>query len=113
LGRTWNVTLNAQTQSTTLDSIVFNVPNGFYNFSVTPPTGYEASPTSGSITVHFADVNREVTFKSTVSDEQLLIELTVFTLVTVPIIILLALILRKRTNQASILHKKITEAHHS
>jgi outer membrane protein assembly factor BamB len=96
LGRGWNVTLNAQTQSSTSDSIVFNVPNGVYNFSVTSPTGYEASPSSGSITVHFADVNREVTFKSTVSDEQLLLELAALTLVTVPIITLLAIILRKR-----------------
>jgi subtilase family serine protease len=75
---------------------VFNVPNGFYNFSVTPPTGYEASPEAGSITVHFADVNQEVAFKSTVTDEQLLTELAVLTVVTAAISILLAVILHKR-----------------
>jgi outer membrane protein assembly factor BamB len=95
-GTSWNVTLNAQTQSSTSDSIVFNVPNGVYNFSVTPPKGYAASPEVGSVTVHFADMNQEVAFTSTFTDEQLLIEVTVFTLVTVSIIILLAVILWKR-----------------
>jgi hypothetical protein len=96
MGRSWNVTLNGQTQGSTSKSIVFNVPNGAYNFSVTPPTGYVASPETGSVTIHFADVNQEVSFKSTVTDEQILLELAIFTAVTVPIIILLAVILRKR-----------------
>ena len=95
-GTSWNVTLNSLTQSSISDSIVFNVPNGVYNFSVTPPTGYEASPVTGQITVHFADVNQEVAFEAGVIEEQLLIELAVLTAVTVPIIILLAVILHKR-----------------
>jgi hypothetical protein len=99
LGRGWNVTFNAETQSSTSNAIVFNVPNGVYNFSITPPTGYEASPDAGSITVHFADVNQEVTFKSTVTDEQVLIELAVFALITVLVVILLAVVLRRRKRE--------------
>jgi outer membrane protein assembly factor BamB len=95
-GKSWNVTLNGQTQGATSESIVFKVPNGVYNFSVTPPTGYMASPEAGSITVHFTDVNQEVTFKSTATDEQIRLELAVFTLIIAPIIILVAVILRKR-----------------
>jgi hypothetical protein len=37
-----------------------------------------------------------VTFKSTVSDEQLLIELAVFALVTAVVVILLTVVLRRR-----------------
>jgi outer membrane protein assembly factor BamB len=99
-GRRWNVTLNAQTQSSTSDSIVFNVSNGVYNFSVTPPTGYEASPDAGQVTVHFADISQEVTFKSTITDEQLLMELAVFTIVILLIFVLLAVIIHKRKSHA-------------
>jgi hypothetical protein len=95
-GTSWNVTFNAQTQSSTSDSIVFNVLNGVYAFFITPLRGYEVSPSSGSITVHFADRNQQVTFTSTISDGQLLIELSVFTLVIVLVVILLAVVLYKR-----------------
>ena len=88
------------------------MPNGVYNFSVTPPTGYEASPEAGSITVHFADVNQEVAFKSTVTDEQLLAELVIFTVVTVLIIILLAVILHKKSIKRTTSWKNITNAHY-
>ena len=95
-GTSWNVTLNAETQSSTSDFIVFNVPNGVYNFSVTPPMGYVASPEVGSITVQFADVTQDVAFTFTGTDEPLLIELAIFTLITGLIITLLAVILKKR-----------------
>lgn len=95
-GTRWNVTLDAQTQSSTSEAIVFDVPNGVYAFSITPPSGYEAAPSSGSVTVHFADGNQQVTSTSTVSDGQLLIELSVFTLVVVLVVVLLAVVLYLR-----------------
>jgi outer membrane protein assembly factor BamB len=96
-GARWNVTLNSQTQSSTSDSIVFDVPNGVYAFTVTPPTGYEASPSSGSITVHFDDVSQQVTFTSSGSGGLSLIELAI-TLAIVLAVLLLAIVLyiRKR-----------------
>jgi len=90
------VTLTSETQKSTSKSIVFKVPNGVYVFNVTAPSGYEASPSSGSVTVHFADVNQEVTFKSTVSDEQLLAELAILAVVTAMVVIILAVVLHKR-----------------
>ena len=96
LGKSWNVTFNAETQSSTADSIVFNMPNGVYSYIVTPPSGYEASPSSGSVTVHFADINEQITFTFTVSDEQILAELSIFTLAILLIVILLVVILRRR-----------------
>ena len=56
---------DCQTQSATSDAIVFYVPNGVYAYSVTSPSGFEASPSSGSVTVHFASMNQQVTFAST------------------------------------------------
>ena len=72
---------------------MFNVPNGVYAFTITPPDRYEASPSSGSITVHFADINQQVEFTSTVLDGQLLVELVIFTLVIVCVLVLLAVVL--------------------
>ena len=58
----WSVTFNSETQTSTSDSIVFNVPNGIYPFAITPPTGYVASPISGTANVNFADMNEKINF---------------------------------------------------
>jgi hypothetical protein len=50
-GAVWSVTLNGTTQSTSGLLILFYEPNGTYNFTVTPPTGYVAAPGSGTFTV--------------------------------------------------------------
>ena len=96
-GTRWNVTFNGQIQSSTSDSIVFNVPNGVYAFTITPPNGYEASPSSGSITVHFADTHQQVTFTSTVSDGLSLVGLAI-ALAIILAVVLLAIVVyvRKR-----------------
>jgi hypothetical protein len=62
-GASWNVKVNDQMQNTTSSAIIFNLSNGVYSFSVDPPSGYEAFPSSGSITVHFARVNQEIEFR--------------------------------------------------
>jgi len=71
------------------------VPNGVYAFTVTPPDGYEASPSSGSITVHFADINQQVTFASTISDGLPLFAL-VIALGIVLTVVLLAIVFYQR-----------------
>ena len=50
-GPSWSVTFRGSTQSSTGSSIVFTgVPNGGpYSWTLTPPSGYTASLTSGSI----------------------------------------------------------------
>jgi Right handed beta helix region len=51
-GLSWSVTVTGAGGSSTLSStgtwIVFEEPNGGYTYSVTPPTGYTATPSSGS-----------------------------------------------------------------
>jgi len=91
-GTAWNVTLNGETQSSTSESIVFNVANGVYAFTVTAPSGYEASPSSGSVTVHFVDINQQVTFTAIASEDLPLAEFAI-TLAIVIALAILALVL--------------------
>ena len=91
-GTSWNVTFNGETKGATADSIVFNVANGDYAFSVTPPAGYEASPSSGSITVSFENVSQQVSFTSTFPFS-LIIVLSLFIIM---VIVLLAVVLYRR-----------------
>ena len=62
-GSNWKVKVGDQIQNTTSSAIIFNLSNGVYSFSIDPPSGYEAFPSSGSITVHFAEVNQEIEFR--------------------------------------------------
>jgi len=66
-GTQWSVTLNGVTRSSTSTSISFSAQNGVYSFSVTPLTGYSASPSSGSINVNGANVAKQITFTPTYS----------------------------------------------
>jgi len=50
-GSSWSVTFNGITQYSTTDEVVFSEVVGTYSYSVSPPPGYFASPSSGSITV--------------------------------------------------------------
>ena len=62
-GTSWSVTFNGQTQSSSSNSITFpNVSNGQYSWSLTPPTGYASSQTSGTITVNGANANQQIQF---------------------------------------------------
>jgi len=60
----WYVTIsNAYTDGGTYgSSLPFNLPNGTYSYSVSGPSGYEPSPSSGTITVNGGDVNVSVIF---------------------------------------------------
>jgi len=61
-GISWSVIFNGTTESSTGNTIKFNEPNGTYSFSISPISGYSASPSSGSITVNGANVNQAITF---------------------------------------------------
>jgi outer membrane protein assembly factor BamB len=63
-GTSWAVTLNGQTEDSTSDTIVFNVPNGVYSFSVTSPPDYTAYPSSGTVTVNAMNGYQQITFTS-------------------------------------------------
>jgi outer membrane protein assembly factor BamB len=62
----WTITVEGQTKSSTSDTILFNLQNGTYSFSVTPPTDYVSFPSSGTITVNSANVNEQITFSSSI-----------------------------------------------
>ncbi len=59
-GSSWSVTLGGTPLSSTTSTIVFAEPNGSYPFSVTGPSGYFASPSSGTVTVAGAPVARAI-----------------------------------------------------
>ncbi|MFY9717715.1 MAG: thermopsin family protease [Thermoplasmata archaeon] len=61
-GTSWSVTLNSNEQSATGTSIGFSEANGTFSYTVSPVAGYQASPTSGSVTVNGASVSVGVTF---------------------------------------------------
>ncbi len=69
-GTAWSVTLNGNTQSSTTSQITFQEPAGTYQYSITAPSDYTASPSSGSVSVSgattqpitFSQVTYPVTF---------------------------------------------------
>lgn len=63
-GTDWSVTL-ANQSSHSVDNITFTgIPNGTYNYSVTPVSGFNATPIDGMITVNGFNVPQAVTFTS-------------------------------------------------
>ena len=95
-GTSWNVTLNSQTKSSTSDSITFDVPNGVYAFSIMPPTGYTASPSSGSVTVKGENINEKIIFTPTIPKFPSLIVLSLFIMAILLVAGLLAVAIYRR-----------------
>jgi YVTN family beta-propeller protein len=62
----WSVTLGGTQQSTQGASLVFQAPDGTYDFTVGSETGFVASPSSGLLTVNGGAVNRTIEFVATV-----------------------------------------------
>ncbi|MCL5984907.1 MAG: hypothetical protein M1143_05020 [Candidatus Thermoplasmatota archaeon] len=50
-GTSWSVALKGSASSSTTTTITFSEPNGTYAYTVRVPSGYTATPTSGSVTV--------------------------------------------------------------
>jgi outer membrane protein assembly factor BamB len=63
-GVQWAVTFNGQTKNSTSKVITFNATIGVYPFSITPPLGYVALPSAGSITVNGVSLTEQITFKA-------------------------------------------------
>ncbi len=61
-GTNWSVDLNGTTTPTSGATVAFSLPNGTYPFTVVPPPGYGATPSSGTVTVAGASVNETITF---------------------------------------------------
>jgi hypothetical protein len=68
-GQQWSVDLNGSTTSSSVTTITFSkVSSGTYPYSINPPSGYVASPSSGSIVVNGGNLSVSVSLLST--DEQ-------------------------------------------
>jgi len=61
-GAKWKVTVGKKTISSTTSSIVFNLPNGSYTFTVHAPKGTTATPSTGPLTVAGAPVSQPISF---------------------------------------------------
>ncbi len=60
----WSVTVNRTTLTSQRPDITFSEPNGTYEFAVNAPSGYEASPSSGTITVGGEAAYRMILFRA-------------------------------------------------
>jgi hypothetical protein len=61
-GMTWTVTFAGTTKSSNTTSVAFPKGNGTYAFSVGSVTGYDAAPSSGSVTVNGAAASQVIAF---------------------------------------------------
>ena len=52
-GLSWSVTLGGDTVTTQGWIISFEVPNGTYSYTITPPAGYVVAPSSGNLTIDY------------------------------------------------------------
>jgi len=60
---TWSVTLDGTTMSSRQPDIIFSKPNGTYAFSLVPPSGYFATPSSGTVTVNGVGATEMILFR--------------------------------------------------
>jgi len=99
-GTTWTVVLNSEYRSSYSNSIMFSVPNGVYSFSIKEvggwPTGYTASPSSGSVTVKGENINIQTIFNPTALKFPSLIVLPLFIVTTLLTAAILAVVLYRR-----------------
>ena len=65
-GTVWTVDLSVRTNSSSTSTIGFAEPNGTYSFTVGVVAGYNANPSSGSVTVNGAAVTVSITFSPSV-----------------------------------------------
>ena len=64
-GTNWFVTLDGTTITSTTDTVMFQgIADGTHDYVISAPTGYDASITSGTLTVNGADNQQSVTFTS-------------------------------------------------
>ena len=66
-GSSWAVAIGNVAEYTTGSTIAYSEPNGAYSYAVFGPSGYRASPSSGTVTVSGGSVTIRVTFTSTSS----------------------------------------------
>ncbi len=66
-GKSWSVTLNGSTVTSTTSTITFTEPNGTYSYSIGSVSGYTVSKSTGPVTVNGNNITVSITFSSTSS----------------------------------------------
>lgn len=61
-GTSWSVTFNGAAESSTTNTIAFTEPNGTYTFSLSAPSGYTVSPSSGALVVQGKEMVQDIAF---------------------------------------------------
>jgi hypothetical protein len=61
-GLNWSVWVGGAQRSTILNLIILNEPNGTYNYTVTPPSGYVTNRTTGIVTIKGAPQTVAINF---------------------------------------------------
>ncbi len=61
-GAQWGVTVAGSAKTTTSTSLTFQLLNGTYSYTVSPPAGYTVVPSSGSVTISGAPATIDLTF---------------------------------------------------
>jgi hypothetical protein len=70
--RAWNLAATCSPPSASCEEIAFSLVNGTYSFTITSPSGYAATPSSGSLIVRGANVTRGIAFSSTTPTSMIL-----------------------------------------
>ncbi|MGC9145775.1 MAG: InlB B-repeat-containing protein, partial [Nitrososphaeria archaeon] len=100
-GASWSVTLNGVTKTSTNSTITFMIPPGNYTYTISYPSGYKASQSTGTVSVSASSVQAPVavtyTAVTTAAPQQNQSALIITATVTViAIIAVVALVLRRR-----------------
>ncbi len=63
-GTAWSVVVNGANVTLARQDITFSLPNGTYQFTVVPPSGYTTQTVTGTVTVHGSSVSKAISFTS-------------------------------------------------
>ncbi len=95
-GTSWSVTFDSYTQTSNSDTITFKVSNGTYNFRISSPEGYVASPNSGTITVDNINLNEQIVFAPKTETLSILVILVTALILSAVTLVLAVYYRRKR-----------------
>ncbi|MHB8361419.1 MAG: hypothetical protein ACYDAO_07225 [Thermoplasmataceae archaeon] len=61
-GTSWSIALNGYITSSSTSTVIFNVSNGTYSYTIGSVSGYTVAPSSGNVTVNGQTFNQAITF---------------------------------------------------
>jgi YVTN family beta-propeller protein len=67
VGTSWSITFDGKIKSSTTNTIIFTEPNGTYEYTVSPISGYTILKSSASVSVNGSDISVSIEFTSSYS----------------------------------------------